>query len=284
MKHHANDYILNNKVPIPCNAFGTYQAAEGKSAEVIGTAIRAGYRHFDTASIYGTERYVAEAIEKSGIPRGEFFLTSKVWKEDMGYEQTKVAFAKSLEQLNTSYLDLYLIHWPIPTPGYKDWKTLDLETWRAMEELYLEGKIRAIGVSNFLPHHIENLLQNSQITPAVDQLEYHPGYTQHAAVEYCQKHGILVEAWSPIGRKRVFEESLILELAEKYKVSPAQICLRFAFQNGVLPLPKSSSLERMKENQDIFSFEIAAEDMYRLETMPQVGWSGEHPDRARVYF
>lgn len=202
----------------------------------------------------------------------------------MGYEQTKAAFAKTLEQLNTDYLDLYLIHWPRPTLDCKNWKELDLESWRAMEELYHAGKIRAIGVSNFLPHHIENLMQNAKVTPAVDQLEYHPGYTQQAAVDYCRKNQILVEAWSPIGRRRVFEEPLILELSEKYHVSPAQICLRFALQNGVIPIPKSSSMERMKENQDIFSFEISTEDMYCLETMPQIGWSGEHPDRERVYF
>ena len=149
MECNSNYRILNNQVKIPCAAFGTYKAAEGNSADIIGTAIRAGYRHFDTASVYGTEKYVAEAIEKSRIPRQEFFLTSKVWKEDMGYEQTKAAFAKTLEQLNTDYLDLYLIHWPRPTLDCKNWKELDLESWRAMEELYHAGKIRAIGVSNF---------------------------------------------------------------------------------------------------------------------------------------
>lgn len=277
-------YTLNNGVQIPCVAFGTYKAADGKSADIIRMAIEAGYRYFDTASFYGTEEYLAQAIEQSGIPRSEFFLASKLWKEEMGYEETKKAFERTLERLQTDYLDLYLIHWPLPAPDYDDWKSLDAETWKAMEELYEEGKIRAIGLSNFLPHHIENIRNHCRIQPMVDQLEFHPGYTQEAAVRYCQEHQILVQAWSPIGRKRVLEEPLIRDLSEKYGVSPAQICLRYAVQRNIVPLPKSSAMERMKENQDIFSFEILQEDMYRLDTMPQAGWSGEHPDRERVRF
>lgn len=284
MKNIYDCYELSNGVKIPCMAYGTYKAAEGNSAEIIRMAIEAGYRYFDTASFYGTEEYLAEAIQASGLPREEFFIASKVWKTEMGYEQTKEAFEKTLANLQTDYLDLYLIHWPIPEVGYADWKQLDADTWRAMEELYEEGKIRAVGLSNFLPHHIESLLQNARIKPMVNQLEFHPGYIQKAAVDYCQKNGILVQAWSPIGRARVLQDELITELAGKYGVSAAQICLRFALQNEVIPLPKSSSPERMKQNQDIFSFEIAKEDMYRLESMPQTGWSGEHPDRERVFF
>lgn len=202
----------------------------------------------------------------------------------MGYEETKKAFAETLRNLQTDYVDLYLIHWPLPAPDYKDWKRLDLDCWRAMEELYEEGKIKAIGLSNFLPHHIENILEHCKIKPAVNQLEIHPGYSQEAAVRYCEEHDIRVQAWSPIGRQRVLKEELVVELAEKYHVSPAQICLRYSVQRGIIPLPKSSSMERMIQNQDLFSFEIEKEDMYRLETMPQAGWSGEHPDRERVYF
>ena len=200
----------------------------------------------------------------------------------MGYENTKLAFERTLKNLDTDYLDMYLIHWPLPEPGYRDWKALDLETWRAMEDLYAEGKIRAIGLSNFLPHHIENILANCRVEPVTDQLEYHPGYSQEAAVQYCQERRILVQAWSPIGRRRVLEEPLVRELAEKYGVSPAQICLKFAVQRGILPLPKSSSPERMRENMDLFSFEMEKEDIWRLATIPQQGWSGEHPDRERV--
>ena len=166
MECNSNYRILNNQVKIPCAAFGTYKAAEGNSADIIGTAIRAGYRHFDTASVYGTEKYVAEAIEKSRIPRQEFFLTSKVWKEDMGYEQTKAAFAKTLEQLNTDYLDLYLIHWPVPG--------CYLSTWKVLEEIQKSGRALSIGVSNFEIRHLEELEANSGIIPAVNQIECHP--------------------------------------------------------------------------------------------------------------
>lgn len=275
-------YILNNGVEIPAIAFGTYKAADGKSADVIRAAIEAGYRYFDTASFYGTETYLAQAVRESGISRDEIFIASKLWKTEMGYENVKYAFERSLDKLNTDYLDLYLIHWPLPDPEYKDWKQLDKETWRAMEELYQAGKVRAIGLSNFLPHHIDNILEDCTVRPAVDQIEYHPGYSQEAAVQYCKERNILVQAWSPIGRQRVLEEPLVLELAGKYAVSPAQICLKFAAQRGIIPLPKSSSVERMKENLDLYSFEMEREDIWRLATMPQAGWSGEHPDRERV--
>lgn len=275
-------YTCSNGVKIPCVFYGTYKAAEGNTAAIITKAIEAGYRAFDTASFYETETYLGQAIKESKIPREEFFLTSKVWKDEMGYNETKEAFARTLENLNTDYLDLYLIHWPLPTPGYPKWKELDAETWRAMEELYEEGKIRALGLSNFLPHHIEPLLSTAKVKPMVNQLEIHPGYSQEAATNYCKSHGMLVQAWSPIGRTRVLQDALILELAAKYKVSPAQICLRYILQKEIIPLPKSSSLERMKENLDIFSFTISKEDMYRIDTMPQTGWSGEHPDRERV--
>lgn len=275
-------YILNNGVEIPAIAFGTYKAADGKSADVIRAAIEAGYRYFDTASFYGTETYLAQAVRESGISRDEIFIASKLWKTEMGYENVKYAFERSLDKLNTDYLDLYLIHWPLPDPEYKDWKQLDKETWRAMEELYQARKVRAIGLSNFLPHHIDNILEDCTVRPAVDQIEYHPGYSQEAAVQYCKERNILVQAWSPIGRQRVLEEPLVLELAGKYAVSPAQICLKFAVQRGIIPLPKSSSVERMKENLDLYSFEMEREDIWRLATMPQAGWSGEHPDRERV--
>ena len=275
-------YVLNNGVEIPAVAFGTYKAADGKSADVIRAAIGAGYRYFDTASFYGTETYLAEAIRESGIPRREFFIASKLWKDEMGYENVKSAFERTLNNLRTDYLDLYLIHWPLPEPGYKEWRQLDKETWRAMEELYEAGKIRAIGLSNFLPHHIENMLKDCRDRPAVDQTEYHPGYSQEAVVNYCRERGILVQAWSPIGRSRVLDEPLVKELAAKYDVSPAQICLKFAVQRNIIPLPKSSSEDRMRENLDLYSFELEQDDIWRLSTMPQTGWSGEHPDRARA--
>lgn len=282
MKSIYDCYTLNNGVEIPCVGYGTYKAADGKSAEVIQMAIEAGYRYFDTASFYETENYLAQAIQESGIKREEFFITSKVWKDEMGYEKTKEAFHLSLNRLNTEYLDMYLIHWPASSVDNEDWKTLNAETWRAMEELYDEGRIKALGVSNFLPHHLDALLESCKIKPTADQIEFHPGYTQEVAIQYCKEHDILVQAWSPIGRMRVLQEPLIGEIAGKYNVSPAQLCLRFSLQRGIIPLPKSSTWERMKQNQELFDFEILEEDMHRLNTLPQTGWSGEHPDRVRV--
>ena len=278
MKNMYDSFVLNNGVKNPCLGFGTYKAADGKSADVIFTALKAGYRYFDTASFYGTETYLAEAVEKSGIDRKELFITSKAWKTQMGYENVKKAFSESLASLRTDYLDLYLIHWPLPEEDCTDWKKLDLETWRALEDLYFEGKVRAIGVSNFLPHHLAPLLQNCRVKPAVDQIEFHPGYTQEQTVSYCQKNGILVQAWSPIGRRALLDHPMLVQMAERYGVSVAQLCIRYALQRGIVPLPKSSAMERMKQNHDVFGFSISEEDMFRLGTMPQTGWSGQHPD------
>ena len=200
----------------------------------------------------------------------------------MGYEQTLHAFSRTLNNLSTDYLDLYLIHWPRYELKTDTWKQVCIDTWKALEKLYKDGKVKAIGLSNFLPHHIDLILENCEIKPMVNQLEFHPGYTQEAAVNYCKQHNILVQAWSPLGRMRVMNHPLIIELSEKYNVSPARICLRYALQKGINSIPKSSSMERMKDNQNIFNFEITLEDMHRLDTLPQTGWSGEHPDFDRV--
>lgn len=282
MKSIYDTYTLSNGVKIPCVAYGTYKAKDENGADIISAAVEEGYRYFDTASFYETESYVAEAISRSGLPREDFFIATKLWKEEMGYEEALAACERSLKRLNTDYIDLYLIHWPKPTPDYEDWKQLDLDTWRALEKLYKEGKVRAIGVSNFLPHHLDNILENCEVKPMVDQIEYHAGYTQEATVQYCKQHGILVQAWSPISRGRIFHDVTLMELAEKYQVSVAKLALRFCIQNGIVPLPKAASRERMRENMNLFDFTISDEDMNRINTIPQVGWSGEHPDRERV--
>lgn len=275
---------LNNGLEIPAIGFGTYKAALDESISTITKAIEAGYRYFDTASIYGTEKFVAQSIKHSGIPREKFFIASKLWKADMNYTNTLAAFARTLENLETDYIDVYMIHWPRPDLNYTDWKNLDLDTWHAMEELYSQGKIRALGLSNFLPYHADNIINNCSVTPSVAQLEFHAGHTQTFALNYYRGKNILLQAWSPIGRGRVFQDVLILELAEKYHVTPAQICLRFCVQEGVMPLPKASSSERMRENLECLNFEIDPEDISRIENMPPLGWGGEHPDRERVYF
>ena len=273
-------YTLNNGVKIPCCGFGTYKTKDGDGTEIIERAIQCGYRFFDTASIYETEFLLGQAIRNSKIPREEFVILSKLWIDEMGYENTKRAFAASLERLRTDYLDLYLIHWPRPNTEDPDWKELDLETWRALEELYDQGKIRALGCSNFLPHHLENLLVNARVKPAVDQLEIHPGYSQEAAVAYCLEQGIRPMAWAPLGR---FKENPVVngaleQMEKKYKKSVAQICLRFALEKGIIPIPKASSPEHMKSNMDIFDFSMSREDVSILSCMPQTAWIGQHPD------
>ncbi len=277
----SNSFTLNNGIEIPCPAFGTYKAVDGNK-ETVKLAIEAGYRCFDTASYYGTEEYLAEAIAESGIARSAFFIISKLWKTEMGYDKTMAAFEASLKRLNTDYIDLYMIHWPLPEVGYKDWKVLDFDTWNTLEKLYTEGAVKAIGVSNFMPHHLENLLDGCEVKPAVNQIEFHPGYSQETTLGYCREHDILVQAWSPLGRTRVLKDALICELAEKYGKSPAQICLRYALQRGVMPVAKASNIERMKENADVYSFEMSKEDIMRIADMPPIGWSGLHPDRERI--
>lgn len=269
---------LSNGLTIPAIGFGTYKA----SFPEILTALNEGYRYFDTASFYGNESEIAEALERSGINRREVFIASKVWKTDMGYDGTLKAFSRTLENLRSDYVDVYMIHWPRPDLELEDWKGLDIETWRAMEELYAEGKIRALGLSNFLPYHAENIFAECRVKPSVAQLEFHAGYMQLSAVEYYRSRGVQVQAWSPIGRGRVLNDELVAELAVKYGVTRGQLCLRFCVQEGVMPLPKASTPERMRENLSCFEFEIDDEDMMRLENMPGLGWSGEHPDRARV--
>lgn len=273
---------LANGVAIPVIGFGTYKAAKGDDREVLRTALECGYRHFDTASFYDNEEVIGKVLAEAGIPREELFLTSKVWKAELGYAEVLAAFERSVKRLGTDYLDLYLIHWPKADVNDRDWQQKVWDTWRGMEELYRAGKIRAIGVSNFLPHHLLTLMERAEVMPMVDQLEIHPGYAQKVALDFCKEHEIIVEGWSPIGRGRVLQEPLLHELAAKYGKSPAQICLRFGLQCDVVILPKASSRERMTENKELFDFSISEQDMYRLMTLPQLGWSGEHPDRETI--
>ena len=269
--------VLSNGVKMPNLAFGTFKVNEGDDVQIILDAINVGYRHFDTAAFYNTEEALGKAIKKSGLPRGEFFITTKVWKTSMGYEGAKKSFEESLEKLDMDYVDLLLIHWPRPDEE-SDWKKLDVETWKAFEEIYKEGKAKAIGVSNFLNHHMQNILDNCEIVPMVNQIEFHPGYIQKDVVDFDKEHGIVVEAWSPLGRERVFKDELLNKLAEKYGKSVAQICLAFALQMDVVPLPKSSSIERMKQNMDI-DFELEKEDFEKILNMEKTGWSGLDPDK-----
>lgn len=270
-------FKLNNVLKLPDIGFGTYKIDD---PEIILSAIQSGYYYFDTASYYNNENLVAQAIEKSGKKRESFIISSKLWKSEMGYENAKNAFKKSLENLKLNYIDIYMIHWPAEDAN------LNIETWRALEELYHAGKVHALGVSNFLPHHLDYIIKDSLkrfgVTPSIAQIEFHPGHTQEAALKYFREKNILVQAWSPMGRGRVLNDELILNLAEKYNATPAQICLKFALQKNVMPVPKASSLERMRENLNLNNFILDQEDIWKIETMPPLGWSGLHPDRERV--
>lgn len=268
---------LNNGVELPLIGFGTY-LEEQRDPAIIKNAIAAGYRYFDTASAYGTEEILGQELMKSGIPRGQFFLASKVWRSEMGYNETLDAFDNSLKRLGTEYLDLYLIHWPRRDTDDIEWKKRLKATWSAMEKLYTDGKVKAIGVCNCLPHHLEAFIHEAQIIPAVNQIELHVGYMQTETVRYCREHDIALQAWSPLARRKLQEETLITETAERYGVSAQKLLLAYLVNQGISVLPRTSKQERMKANMDIFDLEITDEDMSYLSCLPQMGWSGEHPD------
>lgn len=275
-------FVLNNGMTLPAVGFGTYDDSGADVPTMLRNAIEAGYRFFDTASIYQTERALGQAIKESGIPREQFIIETKLWIDEMGYDGAKRALEASLRRLDTDYVDLYLIHWPRQTGACdEDWATLDAETWRAMEELQGEGCVKALGCSNFLPHHLEKLLSRCNLPPAVDQLELHVGYMQHQAVSYCKAQGILPMAWGPLCRGRDLppEVSEALEsVAARYGKTRQQICMSYLLQHGILPLPKSASPQHMRDNLKPLDFELSEEDMWLLDCIPQTAWMQEHPD------
>lgn len=279
MKTLQDSFVLNNGVKIPCVGFGTWQTPDGETAvAAVREALGVGYRHIDTAAAYGNEVSVGEGIRASGLARSEVFVTSKLWNTERGYDKTMAAFEKTVSDLGLDYRDLYLIHWPAAANQFENWQDINLSTWKAMTELYKAGRIRAIGVSNFLLHHLQALME-SEVQPMVNQIEFHPGQMQEETLQYCKEHGILVEAWSPLGTGRMLNNETLKTIAGKYKKSVAQLCIRWCLQNGVLPLPKSVTPSRIKENAAVFDFEITAEDMSAINSMAYCGGSGLHPDK-----
>lgn len=273
-------YTLSNGVKIPCIGFGTWKAPDGEvAASSVKTALESGYRHIDTAAGYDNEASVGKGIKESGISREEIFVTSKVKNSERGYKTTLDAFDKTMTDLGLDYLDLYLIHWPASFSRFEDWEQINLDTWRAMTELHKAGKIRSIGVSNFMPHHLKALME-TEVAPMVNQIEFHPGQMQPETVDFCKKNNILVEAWSPLGSGRMLENPTLTEIAAKYGKSVAQLCVRWCLQNGTLPLPKSVTPSRIKENGEIFDFTLDDEDMRRINSMEYCGGSGHHPDKV----
>ena len=270
---------LANGVEIPCIGFGMWQTPDNTvGVNSVLSAIKAGYRHIDTAQAYGNEDCVGKAVRECGVDRKDLFITTKIWNSNHSYDLVMSSFAQSLKELDTSYVDLLLIHWPNPAMYRSRWQKANAETWKAMEELYEAGKVRAIGISNFRKHHIDALLETAKIKPMVNQIRLCPGETQDDIVEYCRSLGMILEAYSPLGTGKIFDVPQMKELAEKYDRSIAQICIRWSLQQGYLPLPKSVTPSRIEENLRVFDFELDEDDVRLIADLKGcVGLSGD-PD------
>ena len=270
--------ILNDGQKLPTVSFGTYKSKGQEGIEAVSTAISSGYSLIDTAAVYGNEETVGKGIKASGASRKDIFVTTKLWRENLGYESTKKEFEKSLNRLDLKYIDLYLIHWPANAKNYDNWQKTNADTWRAMEELQAEGKIKSIGVSNFFQEHLEALFETAKVIPAVNQIEFHPGYWQQELVSYCKKQNITLEAWSPLARGKVFENEVLKEIAKAHNKSVSQVCLRWIIQHEVIAIPKSTNPERIQENIELFDFELTSAEMEKIDHLPKMGFSGELPN------
>ena len=263
--------LLNNGRGMPWLGFGVFKMSDGQEVEdAVKYALETGYRSIDTAAAYRNERGVGKAIRESGIPREDVFLTTKLWNEDQRKKRTLAAFEESLERLGTEYVDLYLVHWPV--------KGCYQETWQVMEEIYQSGRAKAIGVSNFQIHHLEDILRDSQTVPSVNQVEFHPFLIQPDLRDFCQSHQIQVEAWSPLMQGRIVTEPVVQKLTEKYEKTPAQIALRWDLQHRVVTIPKSSNPNRITENAQIFDFQLSQADMDVLDALDEGKRIGPDPD------
>ncbi len=274
-------YKLVNGIEIPAVGFGTWQTPNDEiGISAVKTALEVGYSHIDTAQGYGNEAIVGKAVKESGVSRKDIFITSKLDNPMHGYDNTMSSFEKTLEKLGTDYLDLFLIHWPNPLQYRDTWQKTNAETWKAFEELYDAGKIRAIGISNFRQHHIEELMKTAKISPMVNQIRLCPGDTQDELVKYCRERDIFLEAYSPLGTGKIFDVPDMKQLSEKYDKSIAQICIRWSLQNEWLPLPKSVTAERIAENINVFDFELSEEDVKLIANLTGcVGLSAD-PDKT----
>lgn len=262
--------ILNNKTRIPVLGLGTYRIENEEAEELILEALDLGYRHIDTATIYKNEEGIGRALAKTNIPREDIFITSKLWNDDQGYESALKAFDLSLEKLGVDYLDLYLIHWP---------EDLNKESWRALEEIYKSGRAKAIGVSNFHKHHLEDILSMATVNPMVNQYERHPYFQQNELYQVGFDLGLVMEAWSPIAKGEVLDDKVLKKIADKYNKSIVQVVLRWQIQSGYIVFPKSEKPSRLKENFDIFDFELSEEDMQTIKDLDSKdGRIGSNPD------
>lgn len=264
---------LNNGIDIPQLGLGVWQASDAEAEFAVSEAIKTGYRLIDTAAVYGNEAGVGRAVARANVPRDELFITTKLWNSDQGYHSAMAAFEKSLKRLGLDYIDLYLIHWPVPSRG------LFVETWRVFESLYNSGKVRAIGVSNFMPEHIHTLMESTEVIPAVNQVEVHPDFQQQALRRFCAKYDIAVESWSPIGGSNgtLLDEQIVKDIAEAYNKTPAQIVLRWHIQSGLITIPKSVRPDRIRENADVFDFVLDEVDMLELALLDGDNRQGASP-------
>ncbi|MCZ2491202.1 aldo/keto reductase [Dellaglioa carnosa] len=278
----TDTYELSNGVQIPVVGFGTWQTPSGDVAKAsVKSALAAGYRHLDTAEMYHNESSVGEGIAESGIAREDIFLTSKLANTEHTYDQAQAAFAQTLKDLDVDYLDLFLIHWPNPAAYREDnWENHLQETWRAFEDLYNEGKIKAIGVSNFRPRHFKVLEETQTIMPMINQIRLAPGDTNKETIDYAHDHNIQLEAYSPLGTGAIFAEPTMVEIAERVGRTVAQVTLRWSLQNGFLPLPKSVHADRIEENTHLFDFELSDEDMAKINALEGVVGYAQDPDTA----
>ncbi|MFD5448515.1 MULTISPECIES: aldo/keto reductase [unclassified Streptomyces] len=263
---------LNNGVEMPQLGFGVWQVPDDEAETAVAQALEAGYRSIDTAAIYGNEEGTGKAIAASGVAREDLFVTTKLWNSEQGYDSTLRAFDASLDKLGLEYVDLYLIHWPVPA------KDRYVDTYKAFEKLHADGRVRAIGVSNFLPEHLERLIAETSVVPAVNQIELHPHLQQHASREVHAKQGIATEAWSPLGSgKGILEIPAIVAIAQKHDRTPAQVVLRWHLQLGNVVIPKSVTPSRIKENIDVFGFELDAEDLAAISALNEDRRLGPDP-------
>jgi len=263
---------LTDKTTIPQLGFGVFQVAPEQTADVVSNALATGYRHIDTAAAYRNEAGVGEGIRSSGLERDEVFVTTKLWNSDHGREAALRAFERSLGELGFDYVDLYLIHWPAPS------RDLYVETWEALAELASDGRARAIGVSNFQISHLERIIERTGVVPAVDQIELHPGLQQAKLRDFHRRHGILTEAWSPLGQGAALRERTVIEIAEELGRTPAQVVLRWHIELGNVVIPKSVTPARIEENFDLFDFELGEERMERLAQLDAGERIGPDPD------
>ncbi len=269
---------LNNGIEIPSMGFGTYKMAPEDTKASVLCALRSGWRHIDTAAFYRNEAEVGEAVRESGIARSEIFVTTKLWNADRGYDSALRAFDRSQEALGLDYVDLYLIHWPASPFFWDDWKRINADSWRALERLYKEGRVRAIGLSNFMPRHILPLLEGAEIAPMVDQIEFHPGWMQQDCLDFCREHSIVVEAWAPLIKGEALSHPVITGIAERLGWTPSQVVLSWVRACGVVPLCKSVTPSRIAENLVALSLELSPEDVAAISALHAVGGRCYNPD------